>query len=77
VFGPAATRPEKERLLDLLQQQLKGFEHDAKSAGQLVNQGSFERPARLDVRQLAAWMMVGNVLLNLDETPRKDEDERP
>jgi hypothetical protein len=65
------THPEKERLLNLLQQQMKSFEHDAQSAGQLVNQGPSERPANLDVRQVAAWMMVGNVLLNLDETLTK------
>jgi hypothetical protein len=50
---------------------MKSFEHDAQSAGQLVNQGPSERPANLDVRQVAAWMMVGNVLLNLDETLTK------
>jgi hypothetical protein len=65
------TKPERERLLNLLQQQLKSFERDPKSAEELVNQGSAERPANLDVRQLAAWMMVGNVLLNLDETLTK------
>ena len=65
------TQSERERLLNLLQQQLKSFEHDAKSAEQLVNQGSSERPANLDLRKVAAWMMVGNVLLNLDETLTK------
>jgi hypothetical protein len=65
------TGPERDRLLKLLQQQLKSFEHDATSAEVLVNQGPAERPANLDVRQLAAWMMVGNVLLNLDETLTK------
>jgi len=65
------TKPERERLLNLLQLQLKSFERDAKSAEELVHQGSAERPANLDVRQLAAWMMVGNVLLNLDETLTK------
>ena len=65
------TKPERERLLALYRQQLRSFEHDVKSAAALVNEGSFERPATLDVRKLAAWMMVGNVLLNLDETLTK------
>lgn len=65
------TKAEHERLLSLYQQQLKGFERDLKSAETLVNQGSAERPAKLDVRKFAAWMMVGNVLLNLDETLTK------
>ena len=65
------TKAEHERLLGLYQQQLKGFERDLKSAETLVNQGSAGRPVKLDVRKLAAWMMVGNVLLNLDETLTK------
>jgi mono/diheme cytochrome c family protein len=65
------TEQERQRLVSLYEQQLKGFERDAKSAEELVNQGSAERPANLDVRKLAAWMVVGNVLLNLDETLTK------
>jgi hypothetical protein len=53
------------------EQQLKSFERDARSAEELLNQGFAARPANLDVRQLAAWMMVANVLLNLDETITK------
>jgi hypothetical protein len=65
------TKTERERLLALYQQQLKSFELDIDSAQKLINQGAAERPANLDVRKLAAWMMVGNVLLNLDETLTK------
>jgi len=65
------TKVERQRLVTLYEQQLKSFERDAKSAEELVNQGSAERPASLDVRKLAAWMMVANVLLNLDETLTK------
>ncbi len=65
------TKPERQRLVSLYEQQLKSFERDAKSAEELVNQGAAGRPANLDVRKLAAWMMVGNVLLNLDETLTK------
>ena len=65
------SRTERQRLLNLYEQQLKGFQHDVKSAEELVNQGAAERPASLEVRKLAAWMMVANVLLNLDETLTK------
>ena len=65
------TPAERQRLVALYEQQLKSFEHDTQSAEELVNQGAAERPANLDVRKLAAWMMVANVLLNLDETITK------
>src|SRR5262245_45763175 len=61
------TKAERQRLVSLYQQQLAGFERDTTAAERLVNEGSAERPPNLDTRQLAAWMMVGNVLLNLDE----------
>jgi hypothetical protein len=65
------TPAERQRLVALYQQQLKSFEHDAAAAEKLISQGATERPANIDVRKLAAWMMVGNVLLNLDETLTK------
>ena len=63
---------ERQRLISLYQQQLKSFEKDPAAAEKLLSQGSAERPANLEVRKLAAWMMVGNVLLNLDETITKE-----
>lgn len=65
------TRQERQRLVGLYEQQLKSFERDAEAAVELVRHGAAERPASLDVRKLAAWMMVANVLLNLDETLTK------
>jgi mono/diheme cytochrome c family protein len=65
------TPQERARLLRLYDEQLKGFEGDAKAAQALVRQGTADRPAGVDVRKLAAWMVVGNVLLNLDETLTK------
>jgi len=66
------TTSERQRLARLYEQQLKSFEHDPASAEQLLSQGSAERPPSLDPQKLAAWMMVGNVLLNLDETLTKE-----
>jgi mono/diheme cytochrome c family protein len=65
------TKAERERLLRFLEQQVRGFEADPASALALVGAGTAERPANLDVKKLAAWMMVANVLLNLDETLSK------
>jgi len=65
------TKPERERLLAFYEQQLKSFERDAAAAGELTRQGAAEPVAGLDVRQLAAWMMVANALLNLDEALTK------
>ena len=61
------SKAERQRLLALYKQQLKSFESDPAAAEKLIGQGPAERPPNLDVRKLAAWMMVGNVLLNLDE----------
>jgi hypothetical protein len=65
------TQAERKRMVGFYEEQLKSFRRDATSAEELLNQGSAERPATLDVRKLAAWMMVANVLLNLDETITK------
>ncbi|MBN8248765.1 MAG: DUF1553 domain-containing protein, partial [Verrucomicrobia bacterium] len=65
------TAAERERLLAFLKQQLEGFTRDPQAAEQLVQAGPFPRPATLDPRSLAAWMMVANVLLNLDESLTK------
>jgi mono/diheme cytochrome c family protein len=65
------TKAERERLLALYEQQLKSFEHDPQSATQLVSQGTAAQLDKVDVRKLAAWTMVANALLNLDETLTK------
>ncbi|MEW6158870.1 MAG: PSD1 and planctomycete cytochrome C domain-containing protein [Verrucomicrobiota bacterium] len=67
----APTKTERARLMDFLEEQQRSFERDPQSAELLLSIGSCERPANLDARQLAAWMMVANVLLNLDETLTK------
>jgi hypothetical protein len=66
------TSPERQRLIGLYQQQLKSFQSEHGDAEQLVSVGSAERPAGLENAKLAAWMMVANVLLNLDEVVTKE-----
>jgi len=64
-------RTEKERLLKFYEQQLRSFQDDARAARLLVSVGAADHPPGLDPRTLAAWMMVANALLNLDETVTK------
>jgi hypothetical protein len=67
----APSKPEEQRLIHFYQQQLDNFRKDPHSADTLLNIGSAERPPGLDSPHLAAWMMLANVLLNLDETITK------
>ena len=65
------TEAEKARLEALFTQQLKSFYADPGAADALLSIGPADRPARQESRELAAWTMVANVLLNLDETLTK------
>jgi mono/diheme cytochrome c family protein len=65
------SRAERERLLGFFEQQLKGFEGDPGATEALLQVGATGRTDPLDAPRLAAWMMVANVLLNLDETLTK------
>ncbi len=73
--GRTPTALEASRLLRFLGQQERGFAAGTDDGGEaaaiLVAVGSAERPADLDVRRLAAWTMVANVLFNLDEALTK------
>jgi len=67
----APTQIEQTRLLAFLDQQMKSFRRDARDAETLTNVGSAERAATVNRQKLAAWMMMANVLFNLDETLTK------
>ena len=69
--GRSPTASERSRLRAFLEQQLKGFQRDPASAERLIAVGPAERSAGLEAARLAAWMMLANVLLNLDETLTK------
>ena len=69
--GREPTVQEQTRLRSFLDQQLKSFRRDRTSAEALLNVGPAPLPDDADARQLAAWMMVANVLFNLDETLTK------
>ncbi len=64
--------PEIARLLLVYQQELDRFRHDSKAAAAMAgNAAGAAMPAGVDSAQLAAWTVVANVLLNLDETLNK------
>jgi len=50
---------------------LATYRADEEAARKLLAVGESEPPATMDSAELAAWTMVGNLLLNLDETITK------
>ncbi len=63
------TQPELDRILGYYRAELDRFQKDPKSAGEVIKgYGS----SSLDAADQAAWTMVANVLLNLDESITKE-----
>jgi hypothetical protein len=60
------TEAETARLLALYETERKHYESDAAAARKMAASAA-EPPKELDTAELAAWTVVGNVLLNLDE----------
>ncbi|MDP6930908.1 MAG: DUF1553 domain-containing protein, partial [Planctomycetota bacterium] len=66
--------PSAEDLADLeqfLSEQLAVYRGDLKSAQALIAIGELKAEPSLDIAELAAWTMVANLLLNLDEVVTK------
>jgi hypothetical protein len=68
----APTPVELKVLRDGFQQYLHKYRADGKAALELVTAGESPRDARLDVRELAAYTAVAELILNLDETVTKE-----
>jgi hypothetical protein len=69
-----ARRPDPRELAELLavyQYSLADFTKDAKAARELINIGATQPDAKLSPSELAAWTVVGNLILNLDEVISK------
>ncbi len=58
-------------LLRQFETHLAEFRQDAEAAAKVVAAGESPRDESLDVAELAAWTMVANLILNLDETLTK------
>jgi hypothetical protein len=59
-------------LLDGFHEHLASYRKDSQAALKLVSTGEFRRDEKLDVSELAAYMAVAGLILNLDETITKD-----
>jgi hypothetical protein len=68
VLGRSGDVDEVSLLLHLLGQQQSRFSRNTKAATQLISVGASTRGAGLDPIQLAAWTVVTQAMLNLDET---------
>ena len=74
-FRVALSRePSDDELSEIRQSflvELSHFESDRPAANQLVHVGESSPPLETDICELAAWTIIGNILLNLDETITK------
>ena len=69
-----ARRPspeERQRLALFLDQELDYFRHNANAARQASDGGDVKPPETADSAEFAAWTLLANILLNLDETLTK------
>ena len=62
---------ELSRLVKLFEESKAALASDARKANQLATMPLGPVPAGMDATDLAAWTVVGNVILNLDETLMK------
>jgi len=70
--GRKVTKDEAKVLLGLLNQQLADYRKNTEAAEKLLSVGAFKAKPELDRAELAAWTMVANTILNLDETITKN-----
>ena len=66
------SKDESKVLLDAYQQQLADYQKDKDAAEKLLGIGAFKAKPGLDHAELAAWTMMANTILNLDETITKN-----
>ena len=62
------TAEEREVLLQVYRENRERFREDPDAAKQLIEVGDSEPSGSLDTCDLAAWTVVANLILNLDET---------
>ena len=72
VTARAPTTKELAVLLELHRAQLDVYTKDVAAAKKLIAIGSANRDESLDVREHAAWTVVANLVLNLDEAVTKE-----
>jgi hypothetical protein len=62
---------EQAELLTLYKENLATFTSDVDAAKKLIAVGETRPDAKLNPSELAAWTMIGNLILNLDEIINK------
>ena len=72
VTGRRPDSAEVDIILDVYAKNLETFTKTPEDAKKLINVGESKPSEELDSRQLAAWTMIGNMILNLDETVTKE-----
>jgi hypothetical protein len=72
VLARSPSEGEISRLSSLFDQMLEKYQADPKAAVMLATSGLSTVPDRDKAPELAAWTVVSNVLLNLDETLTKE-----
>lgn len=70
-LGRRPTGRERTVLGAALRRELARFAGDREGANRLIHVGVSRPPVEVDVVELAAWTVLGNILLNLDETITK------
>ncbi|MBL9135445.1 MAG: PSD1 domain-containing protein [Verrucomicrobiales bacterium] len=68
VLGRDPTPSERAVLAAACTREFKRFAGDRESANRLIHVGASTPPVDVDIAELAAWTVVANTLLNLDET---------
>lgn len=66
------TADELSVLVPLYQAQLAAYQADKDGANKLVSYGDSKRNETLEVSELAAWTMMANLVMNLDEAVTKE-----
>jgi hypothetical protein len=70
-LGRAPTPDEQSRLLTFVRQQKSAYQRDPQAAGRLIQVGSAPGLETVVPQDLAPWVMLANVLFNLDEALTK------
>jgi hypothetical protein len=70
--GRQPTDREKAVLVKLYENQLAEYQANKDAAAKFLAVGESKRDEKLDVSEHAAWTLVANVILNLDETVTKE-----
>lgn len=69
--GRRPSARERDILAVACEREFRQYAEDRKAASQLIHVGASRPPSGVDVAELAAWTVVANTLLNLDEALTK------